>query len=252
MQERGYKVYATSRKLDSMKELVEQGIDTVELDVTNDASIKAALKKIGPVEILVNNAGYGSYGALEDVSQEEARAQFDVNVFGLARLTQLVLPAMRQAGKGTVINVSSVAGRFGEPLGAWYHATKHAVEGLSDSLKMEVEPFGIKVALIEPGGVITEWGSRAAEGLQKASGKSAYASQVPGRAKFLKATSNPRTASPPEVIAQKILKVIEKPNPKFRYPAGKGAHLFMIARRLTTDKFFYGVMRRLSNSAKNV
>ncbi|MEO5627338.1 MAG: oxidoreductase [Candidatus Saccharimonadales bacterium] len=244
MHQRGYQVFASSRSLDGMTDLQAEGITTVLLDVTKDDSIKAALKQIGPVEVLINNAGYGSYGALEDVPMEEARAQFDVNVFGLARLTQLVLPDMREAGQGTIINLASIAARFSVSLGAWYHATKYAVEGLTDALKQEVEPFGVKVAVIEPGAIRTGWGNRAIEGLQKASGDGAYAKQVPGRVNFLK-TTNSRSASSPEVVAHKIVAVVEAKHPKFRYPVGHGAHLLVWSRRLLPDKLFYRILKQV-------
>ena len=134
----GYKVYAGARRLDRMKSLADAGARLLALDVTDDGSMTAAVKTVmqetGRIDVLINNAGYGSYGALEDVPPEEARRQFDVNIFGLARITQLVLPAMRAQGFGRIINISSIGGKFGEPFGGWYHATKFAVEGLSDSL----------------------------------------------------------------------------------------------------------------------
>ena len=137
----GHTVYAGARRVERMKGLAEAGAHLLSLDVTDDTSMTAAvqtvLREAGRIDVLINNAGYGSYGALEDVPPEEARRQFDVNLFGLARLTQLVLPAMRAQHSGRIVNVSSIAGKFGEAFGGWYHATKFAVEGLSDSLRME-------------------------------------------------------------------------------------------------------------------
>jgi len=134
----GHTVYAGARRLDRMKSLADAGERLLALDVTDDASMTIAvqtiLREAGRIDVLINNAGYGSYGALEDVPPEEARRQFDVNIFGLARLTQLVLPTMRAQRSGRIINISSIGGKFGEPFGCWYHATKFAVEGLSDSL----------------------------------------------------------------------------------------------------------------------
>ncbi|MEI6624377.1 MAG: SDR family NAD(P)-dependent oxidoreductase, partial [Actinomycetes bacterium] len=145
----GFTVYACARRVDRMAALADEGAKVLPMDVTDDSSMTAAVEQIqadeGWVSVLVNNAGYGSYGALEDVPLSEARYQFEVNVFGLARLTQLVLPGMRAQHKGRVINVSSVGGKIWEPFGSWYHATKFAVEGLSDSLRVELKPFGIKV-----------------------------------------------------------------------------------------------------------
>jgi NAD(P)-dependent dehydrogenase (short-subunit alcohol dehydrogenase family) len=150
----------------------------LELDVTDDTSmttaVKAVLQEAGRIDVLINNAGYGSYGALEDVPLDEGRRQFDVNIFGLARLIQLVLPTMRAQRSGRIVNVSSIGGEFGEPFGSWYHATKFAVEGLSDSLRMELHPFGIDVVAIQPGAILTEWNRIARDGLMKYSGNGAY------------------------------------------------------------------------------
>ena len=149
-----------------MAELATAGAALLKLDLTDDASIVAAVNAIkseaGRIDVLVNNAGYGSYGALEDVPLSEGRRQFEVNVFGLARLCQLVLPMMRAQKSGKIVNITSIGGKIWEPLGGWYHATKFAVEGLSDCLRVEVAPFGIDVIVIEPGAIRTEWaGSRA-------------------------------------------------------------------------------------------
>ncbi len=153
----GYTVYAVARRVERMSDLAALGIRTVQADLTDDASMVALIDKIiadtGQLDVLVNNAGYGSYGALEEVPLDEARRQVEINVFSLARLTQLALPHMRARRSGYVINVSSMGGKFGEPLGSWYHATKYAVEGLSDSLRPELAPFGIHVVVIEPGAI---------------------------------------------------------------------------------------------------
>ena len=147
-----YIVYAGARRVDRMRPLASAGARLLSLDVTDDASLTTAvetiLRETGRIDVLVNNAGYGSYGALEDVPLDEARRQFDVNIFGLARLTQLVLPTMRAQRSGKIVNVSSIGGEIGEPFGSWYHATKFAVEGLSDSLRMELRQFGIQVVVI--------------------------------------------------------------------------------------------------------
>lgn len=141
----GYIVYGAARRLDKMNDLKELGVTLLEMDVTNDNSMVRGIQKIieteHRIDVLVNNAGYGSFGALEDVPISEAKYQFDVNIFGLARLTQLTLPHMRKQQSGKIVNISSMGGKFGEPHGAWYHATKFAVEGLSDSLRMELTQF---------------------------------------------------------------------------------------------------------------
>ena len=156
----GYRVFAGARRLDRMAGLAAAGATLLKLDLTDDVSIVAAVNTIkneaGRIDVLVNNAGYGSYGALEDVPLDEARRQFEVNVFGLARLCQLVLPTMRAQKSGKIVNVTSIGGKIWEPLGAWYHATKFAVEGMSDCLRMELAPFGVDVIVIEPGAIKTE------------------------------------------------------------------------------------------------
>ncbi len=161
----GFTTYAVARRTDRLAALEPDGVRTFAMDVTDDASMVAGIDRIvgehGRIDVLVNNAGYGSYGAVEDVPIDEARRQFEVNVFGLARLVQLVTPHMRAQGSGRIINISSIGGKFYEPLGAWYHATKFAVEGFSDSLRLELAPFGIDVVIIEPGPIKTEWNTSA-------------------------------------------------------------------------------------------
>ena len=178
LHEAGFTTYAVARRVDRMAALEKAGVHTFAMDVTDDASMVAGINRIvvdkGRIDVLVNNAGYGSYGAVEDVPIDEARRQFEVNVFGLARLTQLVTPTMREQGAGRIINVSSIGGKFYEPLGAWYHATKFAVEGFSDSLRLELAPFGIQVVIIEPGPIITEWNTISRDSLVETSRGGAY------------------------------------------------------------------------------
>ena len=166
------------------------------MDVTDDASMSAGVNRIleetGRIDVLVNNAGYGSYGAIEDVPIDEARRQFEVNVFGLGRLTQLVTPRMRAQGSGTIINISSIGGKLTTPLGGWYHATKYAVEALSDALRIELSPFGIDVVVVEPGGIRTEWASIAADHLEATADGSAYANQIRVVAGAMRSESNRR------------------------------------------------------------
>jgi NAD(P)-dependent dehydrogenase (short-subunit alcohol dehydrogenase family) len=160
---KGHVVYATARKVDSLGDSVAAGAKALPLDVTDEASMVAAVDTIigehGRIGALVNNAGYGEYGAIEDVAIDKVRKQFETNVFGLSRMCQLVLPSMRAAGAGRIVNIGSMGGRLTFPYGGYYHATKHAVEALSDALRYEVRPFGIKVVLIEPGVIATEFGN---------------------------------------------------------------------------------------------
>jgi len=236
----GFIVYAAARRVERMAGLKELGIHVLSLDVTDDASMVATVERIlkeqGRIDILVNNAGYGSYGALEDVPMTEARRQFEVNVFGAARLTQLALPSMRERRYGKIINISSIAGKMYEPMGSWYHSTKYALEGLSDCLRLEVKSFGIDVIVVEPGGIKTEWNAIAAESLMKVSGDTAYQELARRNAKFL--TTFDKQSSEPDVIAKVIEKAIRARRPKTRYAAGRGAWIVLFMRKLLCDRAF--------------
>jgi NAD(P)-dependent dehydrogenase (short-subunit alcohol dehydrogenase family) len=249
----GYKVYAGARRLERMSDLAARGATLVALDVTDDTSIIAAVDTIkntaGRLDVLVNNAGYGSYGALEDVPLEEARRQFEVNVFGLARLCQLALPMMRAQKSGKIVNVTSIGGKIWEPFGAWYHATKFAVEGLSDSLRVEVERFGIDVIIIEPGAIQTEWAGIAADGLLRASGGGAYAAYATRHARMLNGTKSSRLPSPPEVVARTIARAVRARRPRTRYAIGGGARTILFLNRILPDRLFDRLIWLLSQSA---
>lgn len=246
----GFKVYGAARRVEKMKDLESKGISTIALDITKEESIvncvNTILEKEGSIDVLVNNAGYGSYGAVEDVSLEEARRQFDVNIFGLARLTQLVLPKMRENKFGKIVNISSMGGKVYTPFGAWYHATKHALEGWSDCLRLEVKPFGIDVVVVEPGGIKTPWGTIAAENLKKTSGNGAYAEQAKktaeGTAKMY--TSNQLTK--PEAIGKVILKAVTARKPKTRYVKGFGAKPALFIRKWFGDRVFDKVITSMA------
>ena len=239
--ENGHIVYSAARRLDKMNDLKELGVKILEMDVTNDESMVKAIQKIietgKRIDVLVNNAGYGSFGALEDVPLSEAKYQFEVNIFGLARLTQLVLPHMRKQQSGKIVNISSMGGKFGEPHGAWYHATKFAVEGLSDSLRMELKQFKIDVVIIEPGAIKSEWGGIAKENLLKVSGNTPYKNLAAKHAALIDETYK-RVGSEPIVIAKTIAKAINSNNPKTRYAVGGGAKLLLFMRRILSDKLF--------------
>ncbi len=249
---RGWRVFAAARRLDRMKPLEAAGAVLLPLNLTDDASIVAAVEAIraqaGRIDLLVNNAGYGSYGALEDVPMEEARRQVEVNLFGLARLCQLSTPMMRAQRSGTIVNVTSIGGRFGEPFGAWYHATKFAVEGLSDCLRMEMRPFAIRVVIVEPGAIRTEWGGIAHASLVARSGKSDYAPWALRHAALLGGASASSLGSPPEVVARGIARIADRSNPKARYAIGGGAKVFMFLRDVLPDRILDGLMWRLSQS----
>ncbi|MET9914645.1 oxidoreductase [Streptomyces sp. NPDC006476] len=252
LQEAGYSVYGAARRIDRMAALADCGVHVLPLDVTDDASLTAAVKHIidaeGHIDVLVNNAGYGSYGALEDVPLDEARAQIEVNVFGLARLTQLVVPHMRARRRGTIVNIGSMGGKFTTPLGAWYHASKYAVEALSDALRMETQPFGIHVSVVEPGSIQTDWGTIAADKLRRTSGHGPYAKQAEAMAKSLENSSQPgaRMTSPPRVIARTVTKAATARRPKTRYRAGFGAKPLVFLSKILSDRTFDALIKRAS------
>jgi NAD(P)-dependent dehydrogenase (short-subunit alcohol dehydrogenase family) len=245
----GYTVYAGARRLDRMKSLADAGARLLALDVTDDVSMTAAvttvLQEAGRIDVLINNAGYGSYGALEDVPLEEARRQFDVNLFGLARLTQLVLPAMRAQGFGRIINISSIGGKFGEPFGCWYHATKFAVEGLSDSLRMELHPFGIEVVVIQPGATHREWSGIAHDSLMKYSGDGPYRKAASAHAEMMEAGHQGSIPAPPGVVAKTIFQAVQSRNPRTRYATGGLARTMLIMRSVLSDRAFDAMFRMI-------
>ncbi|KAB2813044.1 oxidoreductase [Pimelobacter simplex] len=246
----GYTVYAAARRVDRMEHLKSSGIRPLGMDVTDDPSLIAGVSRIveeaGRIDVLVNNAGYGSYGALEDVPMTEARAQFDVNVFGAARLTQLVLPHMRAQRSGKIVNVTSMGGKVHTPLGAWYHATKFALEALSDCLRMEVAPFGIDVIVIEPGGIRTEWAGIAADKVRAVSSEGPYAPQGNAVADSLSSESTQKRSSPPELIGRTIRKAVDARKPKTRYAVGFGAKPLIFIHDVLPDRTYDALMRRVT------
>ncbi|MGW2913956.1 oxidoreductase [Streptomyces asoensis] len=244
----GYIVYGAARRTDRLRELAGHGIRPLAMDVTDDASMRAGIEKItaetGRLDVLVNNAGYGSYGALEDVPLDEARHQFEVNVFGAIRLAQLALPHMRAQRSGTVVNITSMGGKIHTPLGGWYHGTKFALEALSDCLRLEAKHFGVDVVVIEPGGIATEWGGIAADKLEKSSAGGAYAAQATAVASSLRSEANAKRNSPPSVIAEAIGKAVTARRPKTRYATGFGARPLIALRRVLPDRAFDMVISR--------
>ncbi len=242
----GFVVYAAARRLDRMTGLARAGARLVPLDLTEDRSIVAAVRSVldesGRLDALVNNAGYGAYGALEEVPLEEGRRQFEVNLFGLARLIQLALPTLRAQGSGRIVNVTSIGGKIHEPMGSWYHATKFAVEGLSDCLRMELEPFGLDVVVVEPGAIRTEWSGIARRSLLETSGEGPYAEQARLAAALL-AGADRGQGSPPEVVAEAVATALRARRPRTRYVVGGGAKPLVAMRRLLSDRAFDRLMR---------
>jgi len=242
---RGFTVYGAARRTDR----IAPPAIPITLDLTDTASIEAAVKTVldeeGRIDVLVDNAGYGSYGAVEDVPLSEARRQFEVNLFGMARLIQLVLPTMRAQGSGRIINVSSIGGKFASAFGGWYHATKHAVEGLTDSLRQEVAPFGIQAVIIEPGAIDTEWGGIAMDTAIAASADGAYGDRVRKMAASLSDPRSVRMASKPTVVGEAIAKAATVRSLKPRYAVGNGAKPLLALRRLTSDRTMDAILKRV-------
>jgi NAD(P)-dependent dehydrogenase (short-subunit alcohol dehydrogenase family) len=244
----GFTVYGAARRTDRLQTLAADGIRPLAMDVTDDQSMADGIARIiadcGRLDVLVNNAGYGSYGAIEDVPLKEARRQFEVNVFGAMQLARLVLPHMRTKRSGTIVNITSMGGKIYTPLGGWYHGTKFALEALSDCLRLEVAPFGIDVVVIEPGGIATEWGGIAAHNLDATSGSGVYRAQAVAVAKSLRSEANADRNSPPAVIATTIGKAVTAKRPKTRYAVGFGARPLIAIRRILSDRGFDWLISR--------
>ncbi|HNZ03617.1 MAG TPA: oxidoreductase [Myxococcota bacterium] len=216
----GWTVYGAARRVDQMSDIQAAGAHVIQMDVTDEGSMVAGVESIlqaeGRIDALVNNAGYGSHGALEVVPIDEARRQFEVNVFGLARLVQLVLPTMRAAGSGTIVNIGSIAGRMWMPFGSWYHATKYSLEAMSDALRVEVRPFGIRVVLVQPGAIRTEWGDIAVNNLVTRTQGTVYEDRA---RRFSKMLSGAGIAVGPDVIARVVTRAVNSRCPRRRYAA---------------------------------
>lgn len=241
----GFTVYGAARNVEKMRSLEERGGHILRLDLEEKGSsercVEEIMSKEGRVDVLVNNAGYGLGGALEDVPLEEARREFEVNVFSLVRLCQLVLPVMRKNGGGRIINVSSMAGRFSSPFTGWYHASKYSVEALSDALRLEAKPFNIKVVLVEPGLIQTNWGKIHAQNIRKFScaSSSAYKKYADAAAKFYERFySGDNGGSSPKVVSRTIAKAVLRKNPKPRYSVGKYSRAFVLVKKLLPDSIF--------------
>jgi len=242
----GFPVYATARRPETLSALEADGISALPLDVTDDESMVNAVKRVvedhGAVAALVNNAGSGVYGSIEDVPLDRARLSFETNVFGMIRLIQLVLPGMRQQNAGRIVNISSILGRFSPPGGALYHATKHAVEAYSDALRIEVSQFGVRVCIIEPAVVRTEF---FATSVNQFAGppNTPYADFYNDLAEWaIEVASGHRTAGRFSVPAEKVAAVIERaisaPKPRARYQVGSLAASTMLMRRSLPDALF--------------
>ncbi len=238
----GHTVYAVARRIDQMSDLKNAGGHPLEMDVTNEHDIEQVvdtiIKEQGRIDVLWNNAGFGLYGSVEDVSLDEARRQFEVNVFGMAAVSQKVVPHMRKAKSGTIINTSSMGGKMYFPMGAWYHASKHAVEGLSDCLRLELKQFGINVVILEPGFIATEFGSVLLEGFARIRKDSVYRSIMDKIIDGTRKAGEGNGSSKPTVISDTVSEIIQSKRPKTRYRVGKFAKPMVWMRTYLGDRLF--------------
>lgn len=223
------------------------GVIPLRVDLTDEASITAAVEsafeQLGTIDVLINNAGYGEFGALEDTPIDRARQQFEVNVFGLIRLTQSVAGPMRERGAGRIVNVSSLAGEFSSPMAGWYHASKHALEALSDSLRHELRPFGVEVVVVQPGPVRTAWHDDALAHLAASSGHGPYAGMAATVADYHRGTQSSAITSDADAVAAAIERAATTPRPRARYRVGRGAGIAVAMSRLP-DRWFDAMTRR--------
>lgn len=249
----GFTTYATMRNLQKGSDLKSIAEDEklplhfIHLDVTDDNSVKKAIQTIhnefGRIDILINNAGYGLTGAFEDLSIDEIKTQYETNVFGLIRTTQEVLPIMRKQRSGMIVNISSGAGRFGYPTGSAYVSTKFAVEGLSECMSYEVEPFGIKVILIEPGVIQTNFFNSSVLAKKSQDPNSPYATLMKGMEDSLNKMM--KNGSTPQYVAEVVLDAVTSENPKLRYLAGKDVEQWLEAKRKMSDEEFVKMMKQM-------
>jgi NADP-dependent 3-hydroxy acid dehydrogenase YdfG len=252
LQARGHDVYATARRPEAIQDLAQRGCHILALDVTDEQSMSAAVAQVnesaGGIDVLINNAGYSQSGAVETIPLDDVRAQFETNVFGLIRMCQLVLPGMRERGQGKIVNIGSMGGRLTFPGGGHYHATKYALEAISDALRFEVRGFGVDVILIEPGLITTGFGEVASDSVAKA-GHDADDPYADFNRKVAKVTTEAyegpmvKLGGGPEKVAETIVKALGARRPKARYPVTPSAHLLIGQRRITPDRVWDLMMR---------
>ena len=245
--QQGHKVYAAARRVERMEPLRQYGIVPLKMDVTDEASMQEGVKTLldaeGRIDVLINNAGYGYFGAVENVPMDDARNQMEVNVFGLARLCQLVLPTMRAQHSGRIINTASVAGRSVFYYGGWYHVSKYAVESLSDAMRMELKPFGIDVVIIEPGAIKTNWGIIAADHLIESSRGTAYEQTGTMMANNLRNMYLSNTISDPAVVRKAIVRAVNARRPCTRYRIGRMANAIVFFHWLLPTRWWDAFLR---------
>ena len=252
--EQGHKVYAAARRVEKMEPLREKGVIPIRMDVTDESSMAEGVKTVldadGRIDVLINNAGYGYFGAIENVPMEDARRQIEVNVFGLARLCQMVLPIMRNQGSGRIINTSSVAGKVVLYYGGWYHVSKYSVEAFSDALRMEMKPFGIDVVMIEPGGIKTEWGHIAADHLAASSKDTPYEATALNESRAFHWIYDSKFLSKPSVVATAISRAVNSRHPLARYRIGAYSGAIVFFHWLLPTRWWDALMRVLGKVKK--
>ena len=245
--QKGHKVYGAARRVELIDELRPLGVVPLKLDLTDAESVQAAVDAVlsseGRVDVLVNNAGYGSLGPVETVSMEEARRQMEVNLFGLATLVKQVLPHMREQGSGRIINVSSVAGKIVMPMCAWYNVSKFSVEAFSEALCIEMKPFGVKVSIIEPGPINTPWGDIAASHLEESTNGTAYEKAGRLQAGLFRKAYSMDILSRPVVVARKICRAALSRHPRLRYRAGTGAGFLLFVHAILPARWWDAISR---------
>lgn len=246
--QQGHCVFAAARRTELMEPLKAYGVHVIKMDVTDEKSMKdgveTLIQAMGHIDVLINNAGYGYFGAIENVPMEEARRQLEVNVFGLARLTQLVLPYMRQQKNGRIINTSSIAGKMVFYMGGWYNITKYSVEAFSDALRMEMKPYGIDVVMIEPGAIKTDWGIIAARHLKESSEGTAYEASGNQWAHNMDWFYKTNLLSSPSVITKAIVRAVNSRHPKARYCRGRFSIIGRIAHAIMPARWWDALMRQ--------
>ncbi len=251
----GHIVYGAARRISKMKDIVEAGGHSIKMDILNNEDVDKAVNRVisehKRIDVLVNNAGYGLWGAVETISIDEAKRQFDVNIFGLAYLTKKVIPLMRNQKSGKIINMSSMGGKVYTPFGAWYHATKYALEGWSDCLRIELKSFGINVILIEPGVIKTEFQDVMMDSTVERSIGTPYEKKLKALEKATQEMYTRGIGSPPSVITKLIIKAINSPNPKRRYVGGLFAKPMLFIKKWFGDKMYEkAIMSQIKKAKK--
>ena len=251
----GHVVYGVARRLEMMKDIVQAGGHAIKMDILKERNIDDVVNQIikeqNRVDVLINNAGYGLWGAVETISIDEAKRQFDVNIFGLAYLTKKIIPLMREKKSGKIINMSSMGGKVYTPFGAWYHATKYALEGWSDCLRIELKSFGIDVILIEPGVIKTEFQDVMMDSTVERSIGTPYEKKLKALEKATQEMYARGIGSPPSTITKLIIKAINSHNPKRRYVGGLFAKPMLFIKKWFGDKMYEkAIMSQIKKAKK--